>query len=590
MSILSTNFALPPTHDERRIAEVTRKAGISGIQISRTGGAALMPQTLNIGFSVLSAAQRQHAIVSAGFAALTVRPTVSGAVVTLPPQAMYLGGRLTRLALAGDAPFVLDLTTANLGERHAVYVEWYESVVTPSTSGGNPAALAGVSSTLNKPNDDGLFPGGALSRNSSSETISDSALTAGTSVQAQRFTQTQYTVYNALDRDLLGTAPTIVPSLPNWQPNPDDPLAISVRSEQPSDYLPSNPTPRTSDGFYYCAKLCVVERTSTGATVYNYDQPFINGQRGAPVSRSTGITDAAVRQLQTIVLGNNTRVAAVEARQTAVEGNLVPIGGSYTYWADPSTLPDNVVPMDGRALPRQSAPGVTNPLFTLLGTTFGVGDGIATFNIPDTRDRWIVAAGGAYALGATGGVASVTLSATEMPNHNHSVSIDANGNHNHGVVVNAGGGHTHVAQTSAIGVGQDGEHAHYMVGTTPNSINTSGPFGTEQTPGNTKVPVIASTDLGSGGLPDDWVGGPIGSTNSAIPTIPPGATQVAVWNEGSGHVHDVDVTATANHTHSITEATTGSHTHTASIGNTGGGAAHENRPPFIAGYQVMRIA
>jgi microcystin-dependent protein len=38
---------------------------------------------------------------------------------------------------------------------------------------------------------------------------------------------------------------------------------------------------------------------------------------------------------------------------------------------------------------------------------------------PDLRDRFIVGAGGAYTIGATGGAASVTLTKDQMPTHNH---------------------------------------------------------------------------------------------------------------------------------------------------------------------------
>ncbi len=42
---------------------------------------------------------------------------------------------------------------------------------------------------------------------------------------------------------------------------------------------------------------------------------------------------------------------------------------------------------------------------------------------PDLRDRFVVGAGGAYAVGAKGGEASHTLTVEEMPSHNHSYSF-----------------------------------------------------------------------------------------------------------------------------------------------------------------------
>jgi microcystin-dependent protein len=65
-------------------------------------------------------------------------------------------------------------------------------------------------------------------------------------------------------------------------------------------------------------------------------------------------------------------------------------------------------------------------LFSLLGTTYG-GNGINTFALPDLRGRAALAFGQGPGLsshdqGQTGGVETVTLSATEMPEHSHVMS------------------------------------------------------------------------------------------------------------------------------------------------------------------------
>jgi len=63
------------------------------------------------------------------------------------------------------------------------------------------------------------------------------------------------------------------------------------------------------------------------------------------------------------------------------------------------------------------------PIFSLLQTTYG-GDGITTFALPDLRGRAPLHAGQGNgltprSLGATGGQASVALSAAQMPIHSH---------------------------------------------------------------------------------------------------------------------------------------------------------------------------
>lgn len=59
-------------------------------------------------------------------------------------------------------------------------------------------------------------------------------------------------------------------------------------------------------------------------------------------------------------------------------------------------------------------------LFAAIGTTFGVGDGSTTFNVPDCRNRFLLGVSASKALGVTGGLEDVTLLEAQMPNHFHS--------------------------------------------------------------------------------------------------------------------------------------------------------------------------
>jgi microcystin-dependent protein len=70
-------------------------------------------------------------------------------------------------------------------------------------------------------------------------------------------------------------------------------------------------------------------------------------------------------------------------------------------------------------------------LFSLLGTTYG-GNGQTTFGLPDLRGRAAVSSGqgpglASYTLGELGGVENVTLIASQMPQHNHTVAVNNSG-------------------------------------------------------------------------------------------------------------------------------------------------------------------
>ena len=71
----------------------------------------------------------------------------------------------------------------------------------------------------------------------------------------------------------------------------------------------------------------------------------------------------------------------------------VEISGSCKVWPA-STAPEGWIELDGTAISRTAYP----QLFTLIGTTYGVGDGSTTFNVPN----WAASApsGGIYIMKA----------------------------------------------------------------------------------------------------------------------------------------------------------------------------------------------
>jgi len=86
-------------------------------------------------------------------------------------------------------------------------------------------------------------------------------------------------------------------------------------------------------------------------------------------------------------------------------------------------IPAGYLWCDGREESRTQFP----ILFSTIGTNFGAGDGVTTFNLPDMRGR--TAIGNGIATGITGrnigdfgGEETHTLAVTEMPSHAHEIT------------------------------------------------------------------------------------------------------------------------------------------------------------------------
>jgi microcystin-dependent protein len=170
-------------------------------------------------------------------------------------------------------------------------------------------------------------------------------------------------------------------------------------------------------------------QTSTNVLIGTYDSLFPIAS--LPVSIYNGGTGATTAEGARINLGLGTF--------------LVPTG-SLIMW--PSvTIPTDWKLCNGDAISRTTFA----TLFSLIGTTFGAGDGTTTFNLPNYKDRMPYGAD-TYAVGATGGSANAIV-----VSHTHTATS---------VVTDPG--HAHTGTTG----GQSVDHTH-----TYSQSGTSGPGG-----------------------------------------------------------------------------------------------------------------
>lgn len=175
------------------------------------------------------------------------------------------------------------------------------------------------------------------------------------------------------------------------------------------------------------------------ANVANLDANFLQGQTAAQLS------------------------ASIPAAPT---GTVLFFGGA--------SAPSGWVLCNGQAISRAG----NAALFALVGTTYGVGDGSTTFNVPDCRQRFplgVASAGTGSVLAQTGGAIDHTHSYTQVLNHTHAVNVTDPG-HDHT---------THKTYAHDINAGLGGGGSNFCeeprtspgVATTGISMSTANPGG-----------------------------------------------------------------------------------------------------------------
>ena len=161
-------------------------------------------------------------------------------------------------------------------------------------------------------------------------------------------------------------------------------------------------------------------------------------------------------------------------------------------------------------------------------------------NTPDLRNRFIVGAGSSYSVGNTGGSDTVSLNTNQIPAHSHGFSLSAA----------SAGAHTHSntfsVRLSNLTCSSAGAHTH----------------------------TVDACDYDrDSGMENGW----------------PGVGKSSTLTTSSAGAHTHTISGSGSLTGSISSG--GAHTHSVSgsISNSGGGQAHENRPPYYALCFIMKV-
>ncbi|MCK1595485.1 tail fiber protein [Bradyrhizobium sp. 164] len=202
----------------------------------------------------------------------------------------------------------------------------------------------------------------------------------------------------------------------------------------------------------------VPHTTNTGACTLNVD-----GLGAAPIRQfhNVDLTSGVLIQNTPYLVVYNSSAGEFNLHNSFGNPYNIPIGGLMPYTGSAAPNSSFVLPY-GQAISRTTY----SSLFSLLGTTYGSGDGSTTFNVPDLRGRVVAgldtmggsaagrltdaAAGFGDGLGESGGAQTRTLITANLPPYTPSGAISGTGlssettiqKNTSNITVNAGGSNT----------------------------------------------------------------------------------------------------------------------------------------------------
>ncbi|HEY4360334.1 MAG TPA: tail fiber protein [Bryobacteraceae bacterium] len=178
------------------------------------------------------------------------------------------------------------------------------------------------------------------------------------------------------------------------------------------------------------------EGVITGLTSLSSGSIYYLSGATAGASTTTAPTTAGQFDKQIFIATSTTTAYVQILAEIPAATGYVPTGVMLDFGG--GTVPTGFLLCDGSAVSRTTYAA----LFAQIGTTWGVGDGTTTFNVPDLRGRVCAGkdnmggsaanrltatyfGGTATNLAAVGGSESETLSIAEMPAHHHGMGTQA---------------------------------------------------------------------------------------------------------------------------------------------------------------------
>jgi microcystin-dependent protein len=213
---------------------------------------------------------------------------------------------------------------------------------------------------------------------------------------------------------------------------------------------------------------------------------------------------------------------------------------------------------DGSAVSRANY----SDLFSVIGVTYGSGNGSTTFNLPDLRG-YFIRGEGTNSDGTSSGSAG-TKQNDSFKSHKHLATSTSSGSHNHTATLNDAGSHTHT-----VTLNNAGYHSHTVTLSNAGQHNHTYSFWSDW-----------NGDKQFGNKNKD------GRIETRSTSLAGDHTHTAYVGSAGAHTHTATLSNTGNHTHGLTLNSAGLHDHNIDVGYAG---ETETRPKNIAFVYAIKF-